>query len=139
MAGYSGTPLSTKLGIKAGMVLGAVHAPADYRKPLAPLPDGTRIASGAEAGAHIAHHFAMRRSELAAALGSYRRELPDVTPVWISWPKKSAQVSTDITEDVIRENALPLGYVDIKVCAVSNTWSALKLVVRKKQRGARAK
>lgn len=139
MAGYSGRPLSTKLGIKAGMLLGAVDAPADYRKLLAPLPDGARIATGAEAGAHIVHHFATRRSELAAALSSYRSKLPDVTPVWISWPKKSAQVSTDITEDVIREVALPLGYVDIKVCAVSDTWSALKLVVRKEQRGARAK
>lgn len=135
MAGYSGTPLATKLGIKAGMVLGAVDAPANYRKLLAPLPDGARIASGAEAGAHIVHHFVTRRSDLAAGLRSYRRKLPDVTPVWISWPKKSAQVTTDITEDVIREIALPLGYVDIKVCAVSETWSGLKLVVWKELRG----
>ncbi len=135
MAGYSGTPLASKLGVKPGMVLGAVDAPANYRKLLAPLPDGARIASGAQAGAHIVHHFTTRRSELAAALRSYRSRLPDVTPVWISWPKKSAQVSTDITEDVIRELALPLGYVDTKVCAVSETWSGLKLVVRKELRG----
>ncbi len=139
MAGYSGTPLATKLGIKAGMVLGAVGAPANYRRLLAPLPDGARITTGAEAGAHIVHLFATRRPELAAALRSCRSKLPDATPVWISWPKKSAQVATDITEDVIREIALPLGYVDIKVCAVSDTWSALKLVVRRELRGTGAK
>lgn len=75
-----------------------------------------------------------RRSELAAALRAYRGKLADATPVWISWPKKSAQISSDITEDTIREIALPLGYVDIKVCAVSGTWSGLKLVVRKELR-----
>lgn len=139
MAGYSGTPLATKLGIKAGMVLGAVDAPANYKKLLAPLPDGARIATGAEPGAHVVHLFVTRRSELAAALRSYRSRLADATPVWISWPKKSAQVSTDITEDTIREVALPLGYVDIKVCAVSETWSGLKLVVRKELRGMSAK
>jgi hypothetical protein len=135
MAGYSGTPLATKLGIKAGMVLQAIDAPANYHRLLAPLPDGARITTGTAAGADIVHHFATRRSELAAALRSYRRRLDEATPVWISWPKKSAKVATDITEDTIREVALPLGYVDVKVCAVSGIWSGLKLVVRKELRG----
>lgn len=134
MAGYSGTPLASKLGIKTGTMLAAIDEPANYRKLLAPLPDGVRIVNGAENGAHIVHHFVTRRSELVAALRSYRSRLADTTPVWISWPKKSAQLATDITEDTIREVALPLGYVDVKVCAISETWSALKLVIRKELR-----
>jgi len=131
MAGYSGAPLASKLGIKAGMVLRVVNAPAGYRELVAPLPDGARIATRASARADVVHHFATRRAELAAALESYRRKLGVTTPVWVSWPKKSAKLPTDITEDTIRAVALPLGYVDIKVCAVSDTWSGLKLVVRK--------
>jgi len=139
MAGYSGRPLTTKLGIKAGTVLAAVDAPANYRKLLAPLPDGARITAGTGVGAHLVHHFVTRRSELAAALRSYRSSLADTTPVWISWPRKTAQIATDITEDTIREVALPLGYVDIKVCAVSDIWSGLKLVIRKELRETEAK
>jgi len=135
MAGYSGKPLTSRLGIKAGMVLRVVNAPEGHRKLLAPLPDGARIATGTTGKADMVHHFAMRRAELAAALKSYRAKLAVTTPVWVSWPKKSAKVPTDITEDTIREIALPLGYVDIKVCAVSGIWSGLKLVVRKELRG----
>lgn len=136
MAGYSGTPLASKLGIKAGMVMRAVHAPANYRELLAPLPDGARLTTRPGGKADIVHHFATQRSELAAALRSYRRKLDVANPVWVSWPKKAAKVPTDITEDTIREVALPLGYVDIKVCAVSETWSGLKLVVRKELRSS---
>jgi hypothetical protein len=135
MAGYSGTPLASKLGVKPGMVLRAVNAPENYRELLAPLPDGASIATRAVARADVIHHFALRRLELETALRSYRRKLDAATPVWVSWPKKSAKVPTDITEDTIRDVALPLGYVDIKVCAVSETWSGLKLVVRKELRG----
>ncbi len=139
MAGYSGTPLATKLGVKAGMVVQAIDAPANYRKLLAPLPDGARIVGATVAGADLVHHFATSRSELAVALRAYRSKLGDATPVWVSWPKISSRVATDITEDTIREIALPLGFVDIKVCAVSETWSGLKLVVRKELRGAGTK
>jgi hypothetical protein len=135
MAGYSGTPLASKLGVKPGMVLRAVHAPENYRALLAPLPDGASIATRAVAKADVVHHFATRRSELATALRSYRKTLDVATPVWVSWPKKTAKVPTDITEDTIRDVALPLGYVDVKVCAVSDTWSGLKLVVRRELRG----
>jgi len=134
LAGYSGTPLAAKLGLKAGMVLRAVGAPAGYEKLLAPVPAGARISKSA-AGPDLVHHFATRSRALAAALSGYRRRLDASTPLWVSWPKKSAGVPTDITEDVIRELALPLGFVDVKVCAVSDVWSGLKLVVRKELRG----
>ncbi len=134
MAGYSGTPLAAKLGIKPGMTMRVVHAPKEYRELLAPLPDGARIASGPRVAADIVHHFAKEKAELVVALRSYRRQFDGKTPVWVSWPKKSAGVKTDITEDTIRALALPLGYVDIKVCAVSEIWSGLKLVVRRDRR-----
>ena len=114
MTGYSGTPLATKLGIKAGMVMRAVHAPKDYLELLAPLPDGARLTTAARGKADIVHHFANRKSELTAALRSYRKQLGSEVPLWVSWPKKSAR--------------------EIKVCAVSATRSGLKLVVRKELR-----
>jgi len=135
VAGYSGKPLAAKLGIGPGMTVRAVNAPGDYATLLAPLPDGASISKAARAKAGLVHHFATRRAELAAALQSYRTRLADETPVWVSWPKKAAKVDTDVTEDVIRAVALPLGYVDVKVCAVSDTWSGLKLVVRRELRG----
>ena len=135
MAGYSGTPLTVKLGLRAGALLYVVNAPAGYRELLAPLPGGARIATRASGEVDIVHHFATSRAELAAALKSYRRKLDVETPIWVSWPKKSAKLPTDITEDTIRDVALPLGFVDIKVCAVSEIWSGLKLVVRKELRG----
>jgi len=135
MVGYSGTPLATKLGTKPGTLLYAVNAPEGYRKLLAPLPAGARVVTRPPARADIVHHFATRKAELAAALKAYRGKLDVATPVWVSWPKKSAKLPTDITESTIRELALPLGYVDIKVCAVSDIWSGLKLVVRKELRG----
>lgn len=135
MAGYSGTPLAAKLGIKPGMAVRAVHAPRDYVNLLAPLPEGVLITRTGAASAGLVHHFATRRAGLAAALRNYRRQLGEETPVWVSWPKKSAQIPTDVTEDVIREIALPLGFVDVKVCAVSDVWSGLKLVVRRELRG----
>ena len=134
MAGYSGTPLAAKLGLKEGARILVVNAPAGYRKLLAPLPGGARISTRSTGKPDIVHHFATSRSELAGALGSYRSKLDVTIPVWVSWPKKSAKLPTDITEGTIRDVALPLGYVDIKVCAVSEIWSGLKLVVRKELR-----
>ena len=134
MTGYSGTPLAAKLGIKPGMRIHGVNAPRGYLDLLAPLPDGARILRRSSPRPDIVHHFARRKAELVAALRAYRRELDVATPVWVSWPKKAAKLPTDITEDAIREVALPLGYVDVKVCAVSEVWSGLKLVVRKELR-----
>jgi hypothetical protein len=130
MAGYSGTPLAKKLGIKEGSRLLAVHAPANYKQLLEPLPASVRFVKSAGADTDLVHFFALKADELQRALTDYRARLNPTATIWVSWPKKSAKVPTDITEDVIRDIALPLGFVDINVCAVDETWSGLKLVVR---------
>ena len=134
MAGYSGTPLAKKLGIKEQANVVVVDAPAHYRKLLEPLPAAVRFSAKANKTTDIVHVFGTKKSELARALTSYRKKLGASAAVWVSWPKKSAKVPTDITEDVVREVALPLGFVDIKVCAIDEVWSGLKLVVRKELR-----
>ena len=98
---------------------------------LQPLPDGFTFATQISPQTEWVHLFAQQKDALAKALASLRQQLPSDAVLWISWPKKSAKVPTDIIEDSIRELALPLGWVDIKVCAVNTTWSGLKLVVRK--------
>jgi hypothetical protein len=133
-AGYSGTPLARKLGIGADTRLLPIHAPDDYATLLAPLPPGVRIDRRAGERADIVHVFVTRQAELKRQLGALRKALRADAAVWVSWPKKSAKVETDITEDTIREIALPLGFVDVKVCAVSDIWSGLKLVVRRELR-----
>jgi hypothetical protein len=129
-AGYSGTPLAKKLGITADTRLLPLHAPGDYTALLGPLPPGVRMDRRAGANVDIAHVFVTRRAELTRQLTALRRTLRTDAAVWVSWPKKAAKVETDITEDTIRDVALPLGFVDVKVCAVSDVWSGLKLVVR---------
>jgi hypothetical protein len=131
MTGYSGTPLAKKLGIRDGARVYASGAPANYRALLAPLPEGVRFAAKAGATTDLAHVFATRRAELARSLATLRKALAPDAVVWVSWPKKSSKVATELTEDTVRELALPLGFVDVKVCAVDETWSGLKLVVRK--------
>lgn len=130
MAGYSGTPLAKKLGIKSGHTVCAVNAPAHYRDLLQPLPGDVQFVTAAGRGTDLVHLFTTSASELNAALHVYRKELASYATVWASWPKKTSKKPTDITEDVIREIALPLGFVDVKVCAVDEVWSGLKLVVR---------
>ncbi|MEK8032160.1 DUF3052 domain-containing protein [Ideonella sp. DXS29W] len=116
------------------MLVHVESAPEGYRDWLAPTPAGLVWAPRPDAEVAWVHLFATQRQVLADRLRQYRDALqPDAT-VWVSWPKKSSKVSTDITEDVIREVALPLGWVDVKVCAVSDIWSGLKLVVRKSLR-----
>lgn len=131
MAGYSGTPLAKKLGIKAGSRVLLAGEPDNYRKLVEPLPDGVTFDSRLSNSTDLVHFFSVKKAELAKALKSYRANLAPEGVVWVSWPKKSAKVPTDITEDTVRELALPLGFVDIKVCAVDDTWSGLKLVIRK--------
>ena len=133
--GYSGTPLARKLGIAAGSRVAALHAPDDYLDWLAPLPAGVSFAARASATTDVVHVFVDRRAELAAQLDSLRGRIAPAAAVWVSWPKKASKVPTDITEDTIRAIALPLGFVDVKVCAVSDVWSGLKLVIRKELRG----
>ena len=129
MAGYSGKPLAQKLGIVTGSAVAAIGAPANYRKLLGPLPDGVRFCA-VNAKPQLIHYFCTERVRLAKDLPLLRRKMRDDTMLWVSWPKKSAGLPTTMTEDVIRELALPLGLVDTKVCAVDETWSALRLVVR---------
>lgn len=139
MAGYSGTPLPQKLGIKPGMIVVAIDAPEHYRKLLAPIPSGVNFATRPIGNTKFVHFFATRRSELAKQLSILRRKIADDAVIWISWPKKSSGVATDITEDVIRAVALPLDFVDIKVCAVDETWSGLKLMIRREDRKSKSK
>jgi hypothetical protein len=134
MAGYSGTPLAKKLGIKDGCRVYILNAPKDYRQLLEPLPADVTFSRAASARTDLAHIFITRRLDLEGHLTRLRARLADTIPVWVSWPKKSAHLPTDVTEDTVREVALPMGFVDIKVCAVSEVWSGLKLMVRKKLR-----
>jgi hypothetical protein len=136
--GYSGTPLPKKLGITAPMQLVAIEAPAEYEAIVGELPQGVTLGRTAGKNTDLVHLFATKREALSNHLIKLRAKLGDEAVVWVSWPKKAAKVETDITEDTIRELALPLGFVDIKVCAVSEVWSGLKLVVRKQLRGAGA-
>ena len=133
-AGYSGTPLALKLGIRDGSTVVLVGAPRGYRQLLKPLPRGVRFATNPGATADIVHAFVTERAALARALAAYRKALSPRAAVWVSWPKKSSGVPTEVTEETIREIALPLGFVDVKVCAVNEIWSGLKLVVRRELR-----
>jgi hypothetical protein len=134
MTGYSRTPLPQKLGIKPGMIVVAIDTPDHYRNLLQPIPSGVNFATRPVGNTKFIHVFAKQRRALENHLQSLRRKIADDTVLWVSWPKKSSDVATDITEDVIRAVALPLGFVDIKVCAVDETWSGLKLMIRRENR-----
>jgi hypothetical protein len=132
--GYSGTPLPKKLGIAAGHRVTALNPPRDYRDIVAPWPEGASLLDKADAKTDLVHLFVTQRNVLAKEAQRLRKLLGPGAVLWISWPKKAAKVATDITEDTIREVVLPMGWVDVKVCAVDATWSGLKLVVRKELR-----
>lgn len=134
MAGYSGTPLARKLGVTDDTTIIAIGAPKNYTDLLAPLPEGARITARASRGPRFVHLFTTSRAELARRLRELRGTLAQDGVIWVSWPKKAAKIETDISEDTIRQVALPLGLVDVKVCAVDDTWSGLKLVIRKELR-----
>jgi hypothetical protein len=132
--GYSGTPLAKKLGIKPGARVVVTGAPKAYRESLEPLPEGVTFAKAVSASTDLIHVFTDSRATLAEALAKYRLAMRPDAVIWVSWPKKASKVPTDITEDTVREEALPIGLVDVKVCAVDETWSGLKLVIRKELR-----
>ena len=134
-AGYSGTPLAKKLGIASGLRVAALGAPSDYRELVAPWPEGATLVARADAKTDVVHLFVRERAGLATEASRLRALLPDTATLWISWPKKASKVATDITEDTIREVVLPMGWVDVKVCAVDTVWSGLKLMVRRELRG----
>ncbi len=129
-SGYSGTPLWKKLGIREGATVLTLNAPANYAKLLTGLPKNVTFADDAEPPLGFVHLFVTKKAELASRLPELLADLAPDGVIWVSWPKKAAKVATDITEDTVREAALPLGLVDMKVCAVDATWSGLKLVIR---------
>jgi hypothetical protein len=132
-AGYSGTPLAKKLGIKPGSSIYLHNAPENYHRLLDPMPEGV-IETSKFPAADVLHIFTNRRAELEMMLGKLFPVIKRDAAVWISWYKKAAKLPTEITEDVIRDVCLPVGFVDIKVCAVDDLWSGLKLVIRKELR-----
>lgn len=135
-AGYSGTPLAKKLGIKSGFSVVTINAPDDFSRLLAPLPDDVKVEEPLtrRAPADLIHLFTNSRDELFARLPKCRDLIRQDGAIWVSWYKKAAKLPTELTEDVVRAAALELGLVDVKVCAVDQNWSALKLVIRLENR-----
>ncbi|MFZ2649575.1 MAG: DUF3052 domain-containing protein [Burkholderiaceae bacterium] len=136
--GYSGTPLSKKLGIKPSNRVFIFGAPDGFTELLEPMPERVVFQHRAGPDTDLAHVFVTRREELSKQLSTLRRKLNPQATLWVSWPKKASKLPTSITEDTVRELALPLGLVDVKVCAVTEVWSGLKLVVRKELRASNA-
>jgi hypothetical protein len=135
MAGYSGTPLWKKLGYRAETSACIDGGPKNYRSLLGlPADIHVKWLTHPKSDIEFVHLFATSASELKAKLKSYRTKIVPDGVIWVSWPKKSSSVKTDITEDTIRDVALPMGLVDIKVCAVDEVWSGLKLVIRRERR-----
>lgn len=132
--GYSGTPLGKKLGIQAGFKIMLINPPEAYLQWLDPLPDGVEWLQQQKERADMIHFFTKEESELQVLLPQLRKQITANGSIWVSWPKKASKVSTDVTEDVIRNLALAIGLVDVKVCAVSEAWSGLKLVIPVKLR-----
>lgn len=133
-AGYSKRSLLDKLGIKAGMRVCFIDDPPGYRALLGPLPDEVVVSATLRGKKDFIHFFTDRESRLASRLPALRRALRPAGLLWVSWPKKSSGVETDVTEGVVRRLALDGGLVDVKVCAVDETWSGLKLVIPVAQR-----
>jgi hypothetical protein len=135
VSGYSGTPLPRKLGIKPGHRVVLLGAPEDFEDAaLGPLPDGVRVARRATGRADVIVSFHTRRAELERRLAALRALMEPAAGLWIAWPKRASKVETDVTEDVVREIALPTGLVDNKVCAIDPVWSGLRLVIRLRER-----
>ena len=143
-SGYSGKPLSKKLGITPGMIVLTVGAPADYTDLLMHVPNDVLIVESGARGsgrakissgpADMIHIFTNSRDDLFRGLAKYKSLIKQDGSIWVSWYKRAAKLPTEITEDTVREAALPLGLVDVKVCAVDEKWSGLKLVIRKENR-----
>ena len=130
MVGYSGTPLVKKLGIRAHHKVYLKNAPANYRALLGELPEDVIFSGDLNERADVIHVFVKSVAEMEAALFELKDKIVSNGAIWVSWYKKASKIPTDVTEDVIRASALALGLVDVKVCAVDEQWSALKLVIR---------
>jgi hypothetical protein len=138
MVGYSGTPLPRKLGIKEGATVVLVDAPPGFESELEPLPPGVDVSRELRNGADVVLVFVTQRAELEERFGAAAAHLQPAGGLWVAWPKKSSKVPTDLTEDVLREIGLPQGWVDNKVCSVTEVWSGLRFVLRLENRAARA-
>jgi hypothetical protein len=132
--GYSTRSLVDRLGIKPANRIAILSAPRGYRSTLGPLPGGVTVTTSARGALPFIHLFTRKRAELARRLPSLKRALSSDGTLWVSWPKQASGVATDLTEDVVRNLALAGGLVDVKVCAIDDVWSALKLVRRLKDR-----
>ena len=133
-AGYSATPLVRKLGLAAGMRVYYADAPERFADLVGKLPDGVRLLKRPAAELDLAMLFVTERRALERGLRTLQPKLQPAGMIWVAWPKKASKVPTDITEDIVREVALPRGLVDVKVCAIDEVWSGLKLVIRKQLR-----
>ena len=134
MAGTSGKAVAQKLGIKPGFCIFADGAPRAYDKMVGPLPPGASVQARPKPPLDMVHLFATQAAGLAAKLRGYRKAIASDGMIWVSWPKKASGVATDLSDVVVRDTALPLGLVDVKVCAVDEVWSGLKFVIPKNQR-----
>ena len=134
VAGYSGTPLPKKLGLKEGGVMVLLNAPSGIEQSLSPMPAGARITSTLARTNTLIVLFCKDMAALKKSLSATAKKMHADGSLWISWPKKASRLFVDLTEDGIRAVALPTGLVDVKVCAVNTDWSGLKLMVRKEKR-----
>ena len=133
-AGYSGTPLIRKLGIEDEQRLAFLNAPDDFAATVGELPESAQLRAGARGKLDVIVLFVTRRAELGRRIEALGRSIHPDGGLWVAWPKRASGVETDMTEDVVRELALPLGLVDNKVCAIDDTWSGLRVVWRKERR-----
>ncbi len=133
-SGYSGTPLAKKLGIKSNFKISFVNQPDYYFDLFTDMPRDISIIKDGKSKKDLIHYFATSVSQLKADINGLRHEIEEKGSIWISWPKKAAKMKTDLNENDIREIALKCGLVDVKVCAVDDVWSGLKLVIREKDR-----
>lgn len=134
MTGYSGTPLAKKLGIKPAFKIRLINTPDHYIQLFTDLPAELYFENDGKTGKDLIHFFTIRHDELLALLPVLKTQIKPNGMIWVSWPKKAAKITTDVTEDIIRQLAIKIGLVDVKVCAVDETWSGLKLVIPVKDR-----
>jgi hypothetical protein len=133
-SGYSGTPLPAKLMIKPGSVLAVLNDPGHFERLASPLPEGVEVKHSARGRADTVVFFTVRRRDLARRVSSLARMVFPDGGIWVCWPKRASEVPTDMAGDVVRQVVLPLGLVDVKVAAIDETWSGLRVVHRRANR-----
>ncbi len=139
MAGYSGTPLPRKLGITPGARVALIGAPEGFEATLGELPERVRVVRPGRGHADVAIFFTTERRALKRRIAALEQRIEPDGALWVAWPKRAARVPTDMSEDIVRDVALPRGLVDNKVCAIDETWSGLRLVVRRELRAGLAR